>query len=642
MSICLKRSKPSYLLSGAIGAVLVFLGVLFCNSLPFGLACAAVFWACNLITIQVDNPYLAALFTLGIAGASAVVNWLLVQLNLNIISYLYCIGITGKTTYVLSTLCYFVLIAVVYTLTLNMKASVFTSFVITMVLSTIDYFVIQFRGNEIAPSDLFAARTALNVAANYNFTITSAMAHSWMLALLWNFLVIRCVKLPKPSKKIISRAASLILTIACVVFIASKPQYIVYNQWQFWGSARNGFLLNFVYQFQTLEKPEEYKTFDFSAAEEDYAQSEVPEKKPNVLVIMNEVFTDFRCFNGSLNTNIPVTPYFDSLTENTIRGYAIASIFGGGTSNSEYEFLTGNTLGFLPPGANGYQQYVKENSYTLNTYFRSLGYHTVAMHPHYGNGWTRSTVWPWMKFDEIYFRDGVSFSEENHIRNWISDMEMYDKVLKAFENKPDDKPLFLFGVTVQNHGDYENIFYQNSVSLEGYSTEYPRAEQYLSLLNESDQALEYLFTKLEEMDEDVIVLFYGDHQPKIETEFYEELNGGDLDDITSQQKNRIVPFVVWANYDIPEATVELTSLNYLSNYLLEAADFPLPPYNQFLKEAEATIPALNALGYYSSSANAFLTYEEAEGTEKEMLTKYQILQYNSLKGGKNRSSVFFP
>ncbi len=643
MSLTLNLTRRSALIQAVLALLFVVLGIWLCDSIRFGIGCAILFWAVSLIALRVDHKYLAVFFTLAIAGASALVNFLLVQLNLNVFDQLASIGAKGNMTYILSILCYFTVIAVIYALTLNVKYAVLFTFAATFVLSTINYFVIEFRGNEIAPSDLFAARTALNVAGNYQFTFPASMIQSWILAVLWNLFVFRSVKLPRPSAKLVFRAVSFLLSIACILFIAGKPQYISHSQWHSQGSAQNGFLLNFVHQFQRFEKPDGYRDFDFPSMEKTYVQTEQPEKKPNVLVIMNEVFADLRCYGGELNTNIPVMPFFDSLTDNTIRGYALASIFGGGTSNSEYEFLTGNSLGFLPSGANGYQQYIEDGSYTINTYMRSLGYYTVAMHPHFPNGWTRSTVWPQMKFDEIHFRDRDGFFEkDNNIRGWISDMEMYDKVLKALKAKPDGKPLFLFGVTVQNHGGYDDPAYTNTVKLSGYSESYPLAEQYLSLVRESDEALQYLLTKLEELDEEVIVLFYGDHQAKIEGSFYEDLNGGSLEDLTSRQKQRMVPFVIWANYDIPEYSVELTSLNYLSNYLLEAAGFPLPPYNQFLKDVEARIPAMNNLGFYSPSAGGFLPYDEAEASEKEILDTYRILQYNAIKGGKNRSQVFFP
>ena len=52
-----------------------------------------------------------------------------------------------------------------------------------------------------------------------------------------------------------------------------------------------------------------------------------------------------------LETNVEVMPFIDSLTENTTRGFAQASVYGAKTPNSEWEYLTGNTMAFLPEGS---------------------------------------------------------------------------------------------------------------------------------------------------------------------------------------------------------------------------------------------------------------------------------------------------
>ena len=167
------------------------------------------------------------------------------------------------------------------------------------------------------------------------------------------------------------------------------------------------------------------------------------------------------------------------------------------------------------------------------------------------------------------------------------------------------------------------------------------AEQYLTLLHESDKAVEYLLTELADFPEDTIVLFFGDHFPKVEEEFFQEVHGGAFETLPEQMLQYQVPFFLWANYDLQEQTVECTSLNYLGRYLLEAAGLELPPYYRFLKDLEEAIPAVNALGYYSVSQQTFLPLEDAAGEEAQWLSRYSMAQYNNLFDGDNRSPVFF-
>lgn len=103
----------------------------------------------------------------------------------------------------------------------------------------------------------------------------------------------------------------------------------------------------------------------------------------------------------------------------------------------------------------------------------------------------------------------------------------------------------------------------------------------------------------------------------------------------------IVPFFIWANVDIEEKNIELTSLNFLSNFLLETTELELPAYNSFLVDVQKVIPDMNSFGYYSKEKNKFISYEDATGIEEKMLPKYRILQYNCIFDEENISEVFF-
>ena len=337
-------------------------------------------------------------------------------------------------------------------------------------------------------------------------------------------------------------------------------------------------------------------------------------------------------------------PFYDSLNDNTIKGYALSSVFGGGTANSEFEFLTGNTMAFLTEGATVYQLYLNRETYSLAHYLNRHGYYTFATHPYLSTGWARTKAYPLLGFDAISFVD--DYPQNNMIRNFVSDQEMFEYITTRYEDwhLEHDDPLFMFGVSMQNHGSYE---YDGdgvipSLSLVGYSKDYPDAEQYLGLIHETDKALEYLINYFNNSDHEVVICFFGDHLPNLNQQFYSELHGEQFDNLDDQELIYTVPFFIWANYDIEETSVELTSLNYLSPYVLEAAGISLSAYNDFLMNTESTIPAINSKGYYSMSSDTFIPISDAIGHEKEALREYQIVQYNSLfEKIDKRSNCFF-
>lgn len=541
----------------------------------------------------------------------------------------------------------FVCVAVVYGLCLvaagEIRRAATIASTLLMLLATANTFLFAFRGTELRALDFLSWRTALEVVDQYTFRISLQMVEGW---LLWGASMFCLWRLPAADFRLprgFLRGGAALATGLCVALTVYGSRDISTQSWGNDGTTYNGFFLNFYTSFRDslVREVPGYAPQTVEALAETYASGDaVKGDLPNILVIMNESFADFSVLGEEPRTNQPVTPFLDALEENTVRGYALSSVFGGGTANSEFEFLTGASMANLPEGSTPYQQYIAEDTFALPWLLDSLGYETLATHPYIAHNWNRPLVYPHLGFEASAFEEAYPW--KNLVREYVSDQEMYEYLLQRLEDRG-EKPLFLFGVTMQNHGDYLYIGedYQQTIYLEGYGEAYPMAEQYLTLLNESDKALAYLLTALEDFPEDTVVLFFGDHFPKVEEDLFQTLHGGRFETLPEQMLQYQVPFFLWANYDLPEETVACTSLNYLGVYLLEAAGIDLPPYYQFLKELEQHIPAVNALGYYSLSQGTFLPLEEAEGEEAQWLNLYAQVSYNNLFDGDNRSDSFF-
>ena len=83
-------------------------------------------------------------------------------------------------------------------------------------------------------------------------------------------------------------------------------------------------------------------------------------------------------------------PYIRSLLDgapNTISGHLYVSVLGGNTANSEFEYLTGDSMAFLPSGSIPYQQYLNKYALSIVSHMKELGYSTTAMHPYNASGW---------------------------------------------------------------------------------------------------------------------------------------------------------------------------------------------------------------------------------------------------------------
>ncbi len=544
----------------------------------------------------------------------------------------------------LNMLCVLIVYVVFLFITARLKLSFAVASFLLVMLATFNGIIYQFRGKELGPMDFLSLKTAINVASQYKPVITAGMAYGW-LAWLWvvfvQFLLPKTQGFPKIGTRLSAASAAMI----CVLVLWNGAAEIPIKTWASQGTEVNGYYLNFVLGIRDslVEKPESYSSAEIEKYAESYRQSVASEnkKKPNIIVIMDESYADLRVLGGELKTNRPVTPFLDSLSENTIKGYALTSVFGGNTANAEFEFLTGHSMQFLPNNSIPYQQYINENIFSLAWLMDSYGYKTFATHPFGADGWSRNRVYPRLGFEESTFVE--SYPKEEVVRCYIGDEEMFTYVLERLDEKEEDTPLFLFGVTIQNHGgyDFEGENFSKDIKLEGYEKDYPQAENYLSLINMTDSAMEYFLSELEKRDEDTVVLLFGDHFPYVEADLFAELNGGYFDTLQKQVKQYTVPFVIWANYDIPEKTVDCTSLKMLPKYLLETAGLDLPAYYRFMADMEKTIPAMNTQGFYSAEKGGFVSYSEATEEEKLWFEKYSNLQYNNLFDRGNRNGEFF-
>lgn len=537
---------------------------------------------------------------------------------------------------------FFALGLLLYVITLKWKLSISVASLILFLWSVANGLVWQFRGKEIVFSDLAAAGTALSVAGQYipELTLRITIGLSvWALMMFAQFAIpkFRC------DKKQRTRIIAVIALIVMVVMVFFGMNSITLLTYSTRGTTTNGTYLNFLKSIEDsiIREPEGYSGDAMAALEASYNET-AGQSGPNIIVVMNESFSDFSVLGSEISTNQEVLPFYKSMQENIIRGYALTPAFGGATANAEFEFLTGHNMGLLPDGSYPYQQYIYDNVAALPWVLQEHGYDTFATHPMLATGWSRNKIYPMIGFEESTFMD--DYPQENLIRTHVSDQETYEYVMDKMYAKEEGAKQFLFCITMQNHGGYryEGPNYTKHIELEGYSQDYPQAEQYLSVLHESDKALEYLITELEAYPEDTVLLFFGDHLPNVEAEFFTEVHGKPLETLDELAKKRTIPFFVWANYDIEEKVLEEnTCLSYLSLYLLEAAGIELPPYYQFLQQMEDAVPSMNHQGYYSRSQGMLIPYEEASGEEKEWLDKYAMVQYNNLFDEEGRSEKFF-
>ena len=519
-----------------------------------------------------------------------------------------------------------------------------------------NHYLISFRGRTLFPGDFLTLRTAANVAGNYDYRPDSMQ---WLTIGIFAAVLVLLSFLPREEKRLFDWRGFAPAAAGTAVFLAA----FFGTGWveglgiepSMWTTRGNGLVLNFTVclKYMKVEKPDSYSQETLAAlagenpsdAADTAASADGGTRPVNVIVIMNESLSDLSVLPG-VESNMDAMPFLRSLTENTVKGYAYSSVFGGTTANSEYEFLTGNTTAFLPAGTVPYQMYVSPGDPSLVGQMEALGYTTIAAHPYRSSGWNRPTVYADYGFDEVYFES--DFQDRAYMRGdertgYVTDRCDYENLIRWYEEKEEGQPLFLFNVTMQNHSAYQMAWTNlpKEVWLTGeLENRFQTVNQYLSLVYQSDQAFEDLIDYFSQVEEPTMILLFGDHQPQVATNFYTDVLGTNPDTADAQKK-QMVPFVLWANYDIPEAQGVELSLNYLSALLMDTANLPMTGYQKFLSQLWETAPVINTVGIRDAQGN---WYGENAALPEELdgaIEDYKVLLYNNVFDKKDRAENFF-
>lgn len=512
---------------------------------------------------------------------------------------------------------------------------------VALIIGLADYYVIEFRGTPILPWDIYSIKTAASVGGDYSYTLGKEAVFSLLAFVVLIALesIGKDYKLERSVWKV--RLAGVFVALAVLgeeYQLMKSPAFIadmrIYDKLftPYVMIKRDGIALAFMLelQYMEVEKPKDYNSSEaedtYEALSDDIVVSE--EKRPNVIVVMNEAFSDpavLGAFEAS-EDYMPVLHGLQEGAENTITGLMNVSVVGGNTANTEFEFLTGSSMAFLPDGSVPYQQYIDEPMDSMASHLKDMGYKTIAMHPYNASGWERNIAYPYIGFDTFYSLK--NFRNVTKVRDYVDDDSCVDRIIQEFEKSKE--PCFIFNVTMQNHSPYTAEYDNFTPDITVKGSDSFQLSNYLSLMKLSDASLGRLIEYFSRVDEETVLVFFGDHQPtdSVVRDVW-KLNGVDPYELTEEQQclRYQVPFVVWANYDIEEQTDVMTSSCFLGAQVFDWCGIPKSGYQNYLLELNEEYSAITARTAMDKKGN-FVEIEDIKGA----LLEYNMLQYYRLFG----------
>lgn len=489
---------------------------------------------------------------------------------------------------------------------------------ISGLLALLNLALLQFRGTALQWQDIGSWRAALNVAGGYRLALSPKIV---VLAVLWLWTLAAlhwacglCAGAPRSAG---FRAALGLGAAAAGVLLWVSPLIPASGVTSSYISTQNAFVANLFLQSRDLplKKPKNYEAQLQQLGQYSSDAGAKVAETPDIVVIMNESFADLRCYGAQIAPEIYRD--WDEILARSAHGTAYSSVFGGNTPNAEYEFLTGDSLLFYTGTPIPYETAIRQDVPALPGLLAQLGSGTVAMHPNEGIVWSREQVYPKLGFGRSVFL--ADYENTEMLRRYVSDQANYSQVLRVLEEA--EGPQFLFNVTIQNHGSYEEEDFADLNALLDSRTSCSQTRQYLTLVKESGAALKEFLQQLEQRPRKTYVVFFGDHQPWVDEAFYSQYESGQ----DAQEHLRYqVPYFIWCNQRQEEQQLPLCGLNDLQLYLAEQAGLPLTGYQKLLAQVAQRYPVVCAQGVMAADGSWL---DEKQIAEDDLLSLYRTAVY---------------
>lgn len=558
----------------------------------------------------------------------------------------------------------FMIYLAVFAIVGNAKHAVFFSNLLFTVFAMGNNLCYRFRERPLAFSDFSAWKETVNIAGEGYGPSFDAKVYSGIAFVVVSTILIIAVLLLteslreeniKKGKRVFSSSLmiSRILCLIAAVFL----YFLMYSgdflkeqniNRVFWDSSslRESPFLDFCCSIKNsqLEKPEKYAPESIFLNQKSSFETVKPcvGMKPNIIVVMSEAYSDMRDMLP-IETNTNPYSFFDEFKERARWGKLYVSTFGGGTANTEFEFLTGCDTAFFPTGNIPYNWYIQREFPSLFSTLKDQGYSTLTIHPYTSGFWNREKVYEYFGVEESYWdRD---FDNPDVIRGYISDKDNYKFIIEKFREKEEGEPIFIYNISMQNHGPYEaNVL--STVKINS-NPAYPELEQYLNLIKITSEETEKLIDYFQNVEEPTIIVFFGDHLPAIDKNFLKEYELFCVEETEDSRRTELeakryeTEYYIWANYGFESGRAEDISINYLQGEILDFANLEATPFISYQHEILRQKWPIIIKNGCKSAEGTWCELGSYEFWEDEDIQKYYALHYNLISDIKHRRNDIF-
>lgn len=510
-----------------------------------------------------------------------------------------------------------------------------------------NYYVFQLHGGPLLFSELASARTAFHVLQGYRWSLKQTPWVSLGFIVL-TFRLVRALWIVDKTAgtgsrwRDLHRLGLLAAGIALVCLVLLRPGAPELITWPRSSAvSQYGFGACVADDMKRMLYPYRIPAGYDSASLPEPVTAPGNGQAPDIILILNETFCDLEAYTSLRPDRDYLEPFYS--IEGAVFGHAVTPKVGGGTNDSEYELLTGNSLYLLnSPAPFNYVDFTKANSNAVQ-YLKRLGYTSCAMHFfHNTSNYSRNIAYPALGFDVTMLGSDYPVPGDRYGSRDGLDASYYAMVNAQYDSYAGDEPRFIYVLTFQNHGGYA----RNPSELD---TVHARTDfgdldedvnEYLSSVALSGEAFRALTERYARSDRPVIICMVGDHAPSFITSLATDREWSEAE---TELIQRTVPYVIWSNFGADLSFCEETvSMFRLMPAVIRAAGLPVTTYYQAILALKDTFPVLASNGMYRTPDGAIGIYD-ADDPFCDPITRYYCMEYNCLSAGDDyREALFLP
>lgn len=477
-------------------------------------------------------------------------------------------------TALLSVSAYFILFSLFFILSGRVLFSIITTGTLFLITKFINQLKVHYYKETLMFSDFDLAFDSSNLGTLGHYWEAGVALVAMLIWLLINMLI--AWRFSKKSRLTL-RVSSLLLIVVGVItihFTVEKWQV----EWEGTLPGGRGTVTNLIMSgYQTTYHPPYFKEsadYFLEKANKTALPETQTEIKPDIIILLQESTVNPSIYQFDKDLALPDLFMFQKDEGVSAQSPLRVQTFGGGTWLSEFSILTGLNTDDFGARKNSVFYFVVDNlNESLFRRLKAEGYYTVLLTPFNRSAYHAGYAYEQMGVDEIIQPQELGYPghlEENLWKISTQDMLGYiEEVLK----KRTDKPLFIFSLTMYEHGPYDESHTDDyQITGQTKSSNAPgKFSHYMEKIITSDPAIKDFSNFVAQREKPTMFLYFGDHQPNIELNNYQS---------PFTNPAHITQFTLRDNLTqgASLSTGELTDISFLGGMILERARLPLSPF----------------------------------------------------------------